>query len=105
MAKTTVPENFSISPELRAWARQSVPQVDIDAQHEIFMDYWRAHGKKMADWNATWRNWMRRSPEFTRPVTQHSQVERRPTRPAVCRHGLHPAMCIYCRNESRGARQ
>lgn len=79
MGKTLIPENFSISQEMRAWARLKIPSVDIDAQHEEFCDYWRAHGKKMLDWVATWRNWMRRSPEFARPVTRYSVLNSRPS--------------------------
>jgi hypothetical protein len=66
--KTLLPEGFPITEDMRVWAREKVPNVDIDGQHEQFCDYWRAHGKKMADWTATWRNWMRRAPEFTRPT-------------------------------------
>ena len=64
--KTLLPDGFSISQEMRAWARFKIPQVNIDAEHENFCDYWKAHGKKMADWVATWRVWMRRVPEFSR---------------------------------------
>lgn len=66
MGKTLIPEDFSITAEMRKWASEKVPSVDIDAQTEEFCDYWRAHGKKMADWTATWRNWMRRSPQFSK---------------------------------------
>jgi hypothetical protein len=78
MGKTLIPEDFRISDEMRTWARFKVPGVDIDAQYELFCDYWRAHGKKMLDWNATFRNWLRRSPEFAprAPVTRYSQMER-----------------------------
>lgn len=74
--KTLLPEKFAISDEMRSWARFKAPQVNIDAEHENFCDYWRAHGKKMADWVACWRVWMRRAPEFarrngnSRPVAQ-----------------------------------
>lgn len=36
---------------MRTWAKSKTPQVDIDAEHETFCDYWRAHGKAMADWD------------------------------------------------------
>lgn len=105
MGKTLIPECFEISSEMRAWAGDKVPGLDIDAQHEMFVDYWKAHGKKMLDWQATWRNWMRRAPEFARPPVNHArQVERRSTKPAECRHHLNPSTCLYCRQESR-ARQ
>lgn len=71
LSKTLLPDEFGISDSMRAWARFKVPQVNIDAEHENFCDYWRAHGKKMADWVACWRVWMRRVPEFSRkPVRQ-----------------------------------
>ena len=64
--KTLLPDPFPITPEMRAWARFKVPHVNIDNEHENFCDYWRAHGKRMCDWTACWRVWMRRSPEFAR---------------------------------------
>lgn len=83
--KTLIPTDFSITDEMRKWARAKVPQVDIEAQTEVFCDYWRAHGKKMLDWPATWRNWMRRAPEFARPVNRYSQFERSRTPPPPTR--------------------
>jgi hypothetical protein len=71
--KTLIPNDFSITQEMRDWAKIKVPKVDIESQTEEFVDYWRAHGKKMADWLATWRNWMRRSPEFTRVRSQSTR--------------------------------
>jgi hypothetical protein len=66
MGKTLLPEGFEISESMRSWAQKKVPNIDIDSQHEAFLDYWKSHGKKMADWAATWRMWMRRVPDFTR---------------------------------------
>lgn len=64
--KTLLPGDFSITPEMRAWARFKVPHVNVEAEHENFCDYWRAHGKRMCDWTATWRCWMRRAIDFQR---------------------------------------
>lgn len=64
MGKTVLPDGFGISEQMRSWAKEKAPLVDIDKEHEAFCDYWLAHGKKMADWFATWRNWMRRAPAF-----------------------------------------
>ena len=60
MGKTLLPRDFAITDEMRLWASAKVPMVDIDREHESFCDYWWAHGKKMLDWPATWRMWMRR---------------------------------------------
>ena len=44
------------------WAVKERPELDINAQGEMFRDYWHAQagakGRK-ADWQATWRNWIR----------------------------------------------
>lgn len=40
------------------------PAVDLQAEHRKFVDYWQAKTGKDAtklDWNATWRNWIRRA--------------------------------------------
>lgn len=53
------PEAFRVSPELRAWARQKAPGVDIDAETEVFRDH--TFGTARSDWDGTWRNWIRRA--------------------------------------------
>jgi hypothetical protein len=75
VAKTQIPEGFSISADMRAWAESKTPTVNIDTEHESFCDYWRAHGTKMADWTATWRNWMRRAPKMGGAVYSPEEVE------------------------------
>lgn len=43
--------------------RDECPQVNLEAEHRVFIDYWIAQpGQKgvKTDWPATWRNWMRR---------------------------------------------
>jgi hypothetical protein len=64
VGKTQIPDEFSITEKMRRWASTKIPHFNIDSEHENFCDYWKAHGKKMADWEATWRVWMRRAPEF-----------------------------------------
>jgi hypothetical protein len=60
MKGTLIAADFSITPDMRLWADVKAPLVDIDAETEKFVDYWLANGRRMADWTATWRNWMRR---------------------------------------------
>lgn len=63
---TRLPDSFTISPEMRDWAKEHVPQLAGAGETEKFIDYWRAQpgqrGVKL-DWPATWRNWMRRAAE------------------------------------------
>lgn len=46
-----------------AAVRAECPNVNAQAEHKVFVDYWIAQpgakGVKL-DWDATWRNWMRR---------------------------------------------
>lgn len=48
--------------------RSEHPEVDLKFEHAKFCDYWQAKSGKDAtkvDWNATWRNWIRRAAEHT----------------------------------------
>lgn len=56
-----IPEDFSLTPELRQYAIDR--GVDPTREFEGFTDYWRSSaGAKAlkADWPATWRTWVRR---------------------------------------------
>lgn len=61
---STVPLKFKITDEMREWAAQAVPLVDLDAKLPEWIDYWRGTGKTMKDWVSVWRNGMRKQQEF-----------------------------------------
>lgn len=67
MPKTKLPADFEITGEMREWARTKCPTLDIDYYHDEFCDHWLANGKQMANWLATWRNWMRRTSNGSAP--------------------------------------
>lgn len=58
--------------------RESCPDVDLRSEHPVFVDYWistpGAKGVKL-DWEATWRNWMRRKQGDVR-----TRAQSKPTR-------------------------
>jgi len=58
-----ISEHWLPSPESVAKIKTECPTVDPQAEHSAFIDYWIAQpgskGVKL-DWDATWRNWMRR---------------------------------------------
>ena len=64
-----IPSDFSISDDMRQWAREEVPLVDVDKKLAEFVDYWAAvpgvKGVKL-DWVATWRNGMRKQQQFAK---------------------------------------
>jgi len=61
-----VPIPFAVTDEMRRWAFEHFPWLDVDAATVEFVDYWRAvpgaKGVKL-DWAATWRNSVRKSAE------------------------------------------
>lgn len=61
-----MPKDFGISDPVREWAHEKCPTVNLDQELEKFCDYWHACGKRMMDWDATFRNWLRRVPQFAR---------------------------------------
>lgn len=60
-----LPDDFVVTPDMAAWAGEKAPSCGMP-DHEEFCDYWHsvpgAKGRKL-DWEATWRNWMRRNHE------------------------------------------
>jgi uncharacterized protein YdaU (DUF1376 family) len=61
---TRLPQDFAITEEHRKFASEI--GADVDREFETFCDYWIAQpGQKgvKTEWNATFRNWLRRSVE------------------------------------------
>jgi len=59
-----LPDGWMPDSDVVAQMRSDHPNVDLKAEHAKFVDYWQAKpGKdaRKADWNATWRNWIRRA--------------------------------------------
>ena len=81
--KTKIPSPFLLTVEMRTWAAESAPGVDLKTETEKFVDYWRAEAKTKADWPATWRNWIRKAQQDhnrpghrgTAPVNRQQQIE------------------------------
>lgn len=59
---TRIPDPFIVKTEMRAWASEEVPRVDVDRATRQFVDYWRAASGRTStkkDWTAAWRYWLR----------------------------------------------
>jgi hypothetical protein len=57
---TPPPDHMLISDEMRSWAAENAPDVKLVVETAKMLDWARGKGEKKADWQATWRNWMRR---------------------------------------------
>lgn len=91
-AKTPIPDDFAPTAEMRAWAKEKCPDVDVDLQTEIFVNHFLDRpAVRRPGWDRSWRNWMlrqqgwsaERAPRRTgAPATGH-QPYRNPTDPSV----------------------
>lgn len=73
---TRIGADWMPPPAVVAQMRSDHPHVDLKAEHLKFIDYWQAKpGKdgRKTDWDATWRNWIRRADErrFTPRTNGH----------------------------------
>lgn len=77
------PTEFVVTQEMRAWAESECPGLNVDAQTAEFRDH--EYRTARSDWPASWRNWIRRSPNFSgvtngargkNPQPRPSSVER-----------------------------
>jgi uncharacterized protein YdaU (DUF1376 family) len=75
---TRLPDGWKPDAALYAWAATERPDCDVNLELDAFVDHWRAQpgakGRK-ADWNATWRNWIRRA--NARPAAKLAQARGR----------------------------
>ena len=58
---TRIPDPFIVTKEMREWAAERTPLVDVNTSTERFVNHWRAKAGRDAtklDWIATWRNWL-----------------------------------------------
>ena len=74
-----LPDDWVPAEMVNAQMRRECPEIDLDAELDVFRDYWIAQpGQKgtKTDWDATWRNWVRRA----RPRTQQGPSAIGPSR-------------------------
>ena len=57
---TAIKADWKPSEELALWAKTERPNIDVDSVVAVFVDYWLGVGKPMKNWDATFRNWVRR---------------------------------------------
>lgn len=75
-----VSKDFTITNEMREWAKKDVPLVNVDVKLPEWIDYWTsipgAKGVKL-DWESTWRNGMRKQQEWAQKDNPQVQAPRR----------------------------
>ena len=75
---TSLPADWSLPDDWKTWAEQNRPDIDPLVAADSFRDFWIGKpGKdgRKADWQATWRNWVRNQRAQTyRPTPQQSSI-------------------------------
>ena len=71
--KRKIPDDFQPTDDHRDQAGQM--NVSLHDELQKFRDHFKANGKPMADWNAAFRNWLRRASEFKREKSGGKQSE------------------------------
>ena len=62
---TQLSPDWTPSLGLLAWAREKFPKVtDLAGETETFHDHWKSKAETRVDWDATWRNWIRKADKF-----------------------------------------
>lgn len=74
--KTALPADFGVTDDMRSWAKINTPGIDPYQTTQEFIDY--AHGRdwRMADWIATWRNWMRKAAKESKGKSRFAGAEK-----------------------------
>lgn len=76
-----LPPDWSPTESLQAEMAQECPCVDLEAETRKFADHWRSTGERRADWQSTWRNWIRRAvKDYQVPP---GRAPTRPVRPSL----------------------
>lgn len=77
MKRSLANSGWVITDELRQWAEKDVPQINVDRELQTFIDHWLGCGKPMANWDAVFRNWIRRAPKMGGAVYSPEEMEMR----------------------------
>jgi hypothetical protein len=61
-SKTAISKNFTPNENHAKLANQF--DLKLERERDSFIDYYKAHGKRMINWNSAFNNWLRKSSEF-----------------------------------------
>lgn len=84
-AEAPVPDDFSVTPDMAAWAKEKVPGVNIEIQTEVFLLHHRSKGTMFRDWRAAWMKWMRNDAEWNnrKPAPIKAETQKPKPSPTV----------------------
>lgn len=110
---TRIPDDFTVTDDLREWAEKKTPLVfaDIEYHTEQFKDYWSSRTGQIAvklNWDKAWQWWMRKAnKDVADRNTRQGEPSKRLVDVSAARCKQHPREladhCTICDSEMRGA--
>lgn len=77
-----LPAEFPITPSMQSWFKeQNFIFANIEKDTDAFCDYWKSRGKNMKNWEACWRNWMRKAEQYALGRNGGKPPPKPPSRP------------------------
>jgi hypothetical protein len=76
---TEIPDDFAITKDMRDWATEKHPAVDLETATLNFIDYWKSKPKdnKQLDWVRTWQRWIRTTKPTVSKRTSREEENKR----------------------------
>ena len=72
---TSLPVEFTITETMREWATgEGLNPTVLQSETEKFLDHHRSKGNTFKDWEAAWRNWMRKAIDWSKPGLAKNQA-------------------------------
>lgn len=86
--ETCLPENYAYNETHQIIAKES--NVDINHQLELFKDYALQNDRRVCDWDAAFRMWLRKAKTYSHSTSQSSPVRMSPLVPSSSRPTFKP---------------
>jgi len=72
---TSPPMEFTITETMREWATgEGLNPTVLQSETEKFLDHHRSRGNTFKNWEAAWRNWIRKAIDWSKPETAKKQT-------------------------------
>lgn len=100
VTKTRIPDPFPLTDDMRAWASEKYPALDVENAHEDFVTYYTNCTEKRAwnvDWRLTWQAGMKRAAGWQAASREKSAVGKFDPVQAI---DFKPTVCSTCGSDT-----
>lgn len=76
-----LPDDFKPNETHEQFAKENA--IDLEKEHSAFRDYYMAHGKRMANWNAAFSSWLRKCLSFNKSQRAYKEQKEHPATASI----------------------